>query len=289
MPGASAIRRVRTYLELVKFEHTIFALPFALAGAVLAVGGRPPLGKLALAVVAVVFARTAAMAMNRYADAADDALNPRTRGRAVPAGLVSRRSVLALSLASAGLFSLTTYFINWPAFVLGPIALAVLLGYSYTKRFTWLCHFFLGLALGLAPVGASIAVAEAAPASVWLLGLGVLLWTAGFDIIYATQDYAFDIGHATKSLPKRFGIGPALWVSSACHAGAAAAFAAVGLAAGLGFVYFIGVLALAAVLAAEHVVVRPSDLSKVNLAFFTLNGFVSMGYLGIVIVETALS
>jgi 4-hydroxybenzoate polyprenyltransferase len=282
----SLLGRARTYLEIVKFEHTVFALPFALAAGVFAAGGKAPsAARIALVIVAVVFARTAAMAMNRYADSNADALNPRTKARAVPAGLVSRGSVLALSLASAGLFTATAWLIGPLAFTLSPVVLAVVLGYSYAKRFTWLCHFWLGAALALAPLGASVAVAGTITPAVWLLAAGVLFWTAGFDIIYATQDLAFDLGHATHSLPARLGLAGALRASAACHAASVVMLTATGLAAGLGGLYFTGVGALAVVLAVEHLVVRPSDLSRVNLAFFTLNGFVSLGYFGVVVAE----
>jgi 4-hydroxybenzoate polyprenyltransferase len=263
--------------RLVKFEHTVFALPFALAAAFLAAGGVPPALPIALIVLACVFARTAAMSFNRFTDASLDAENPRTVNREIPRGKLTRGFALILTLASAAAFVATCAFINTTVLALSPVALVVVLGYSYTKRFTAMTHLALGLALGLAPLGAWLALGREITAVPILLGCAVLLWTAGFDIIYACQDVAFDRSKGLRSLPASLGIGGALLVSRVMHVVMLGCLVAVWLlAGGLGWPYLAGVAAAAVLLVYEHSLVKPSDLSKVNTAFFTMNGLVSV-------------
>ncbi len=270
------LRKTAVMLEMIKFQHTIFALPFALTGALLAAQGMPSLRTLALIVTASVCARTAAMSFNRWADAALDARNPRTSSRAIPAGELRRPFVLAVALGSAVLFVVCAAMLNRLAFWLSPAALAVLLGYSYTKHFTSLAHFVLGMALGIAPVGAWIAVRGDVTATPVLLGLGVMVWTAGFDLIYACQDYEFDVREGLYSIPARIGIARALLLSRVLHILAVATFIGAGLACGAGVLYFIGVGAVAILLVTEHLIVNPRDLSRINVAFFTVNSWVGM-------------
>jgi 4-hydroxybenzoate polyprenyltransferase len=285
---SAAIRRTALHLENVKFSHTIFALPFAVAGALLAARDLDPRTWLpsgrqaAWIVAAVVAARTAAMAMNRVADAALDKRNPRTASRPIPAGELKRGAVLTLALLASAAFVGIAFVLSPLCGVLSPAVLAVLLGYSWTKRFTVLAHAVLGLALGLAPAGAWLAVRGdfggnlAIPI---LLGVSVLTWVAGFDLIYACQDAAHDRSEGLHSIPGKFGVKAALRISAALHAATAVVFAATGVAAGLGAPYFAAVVVLALVLAYEHRIVRPDDLTRVNVAFFTANGWVSVGYL----------
>ncbi len=272
--------RLRLYLELVRFSHTVFALPFALMALFLAgTGGLPGWRTVLLVLVCLVAARTAAMAYNRLADRASDAQNPRTRARHLPAGLVSVREVALLVLGASGVFVAAAWFLNTLAFVLSFPVLALLLGYSHTKRFTAASHFVLGLALGLAPLGAWIAVRGVLDASCLipaLLGLAVLCWAAGFDILYACQDVDFDRGARLRSIPARCGVARALVVARLLHAAMLVLLLALGRAAALGGSYGAGVAACAALLAWEHSLVKPYDLSRVNLAFFTANGCVSL-------------
>jgi 4-hydroxybenzoate polyprenyltransferase len=276
--------RILTYGRLVRFTHTIFALPFAVMGAVLAsreVHGRalPPLSTCLWILAAMVGARSAAMAMNRLADAGIDAENPRTKDRELPAGKVSRREVGLFLVGALALFVFACAMLNRLALFLSPIVIFVVLAYPYTKRFTSLCHVWLGIALGLSPVGAWVAVAgrfgEGFLAAFWL-GAGVVLWTAGFDVIYALLDVEFDRKSGIYSLPAKLGAAPALAISIAFHVGTVALFVLAGLDARLGAFYYAGVGAVTALLVYEHSIVRPSDLSRVNLAFFTLNGSVSL-------------
>jgi 4-hydroxybenzoate polyprenyltransferase len=226
--------------------------------------------------VAMVGARSCAMAFNRLADANIDKVNPRTAMRAIPTGQVTKGAVWAFTLVSASLLVLAAYKLNPLAFALSPVALAVIIGYSYTKRFTALSHFWLGTSLSIAPVGAWIAIKGRFEPTPMLLGLVVLLWTAGFDIIYACQDFDFDRRLGLHSLPARFGIRRALWVSSALHLVMVALLIGVTLLTDLGALYLIGVGVVTIILVYEHAIVKPNDLSRVNLAFFTLNGMVSL-------------
>jgi len=271
--------RVADYFSLVRFSHSVFALPFALCGAWLAAGGPPELRTLGLVVVCAVAARTAAMSFNRLADAELDARNPRTAAREIPAGRVRPRAAWALVGGSAALFVGGAWLLNPLAGWLALPVLAVLLGYSWMKRVHWSAHLVLGLALGLAPLGAWIAVRGQIDASMvpalWL-ALAVLSWVAGFDLIYACQDADFDRRSGLHSIPARFGVARALALSALLHTGTLIALLLVGWSAGLSWIWWAS-LALAGVLLLwEHRIVRPDDLSRVNLAFFTLNGWLGL-------------
>ena len=261
---------------MIKFEHTVFALPFALMSAFLAAEGPPALAKFGWILVAMVGARSCAMAFNRLADAEFDAKNPRTAMRALPAGLIKKGTVWCFTLISAGLLVFAAWQLNPLAFALSPVALAVVMGYSYTKRFTALSHFWLGLSLAISPVGAWIAVQGSFALPPIILCLVVLLWTAGFDIIYACQDVSFDKTHGLHSIPAKIGIKGALWLSSALHVIAVLLLLLIPLLVELGVFYYIGVGAVVLIFIYEHAIVKPTDLSRVNLAFFTLNGMVSL-------------
>ena len=270
------LKRVGVTLDMIKFAHSVFALPFALLAAVMAAGGIPPLGKMVWIVAACIFARSAAMAFNRLHDEPLDRENPRTRGWALPAGLLTRRFVwVFLALNVAG-FVFASGMLNRLALALSPVALAVLLGYSTTKRWTAASHFFLGLALGIAPVGAWIGIRGSLAMTPILLCAGVLFWVAGFDIIYSCQDEAFDRTKGLFSLPARLGRARALAISALCHAISIVLFLAVAWAGGLGILYQLAVAATACLLAYEQSLITPRDLSRLGQAFFTLNGWVSV-------------
>jgi 4-hydroxybenzoate polyprenyltransferase len=263
-------------MEMIKFSHTIFALPFALLAAVLAAGGWPAPGTLARIVLAMIGARSAAMAHNRLADREIDAANPRTASRALPAGRISVGYVRAFLVASVALFLGAAASLNRLTLLLAPVALALLLLYAYAKRHTALSHLLLGLCLAMAPVGAWIAVRGDFGTIPLLLGLAVLLWTAGFDVIYALQDEEHDRRAGLHSIPARFGAGPALAISALFHAGMLGLLVVVWRLTGGGTLLGIGIAATAAALVYQHLVVRPGDLTRVNAAFFTANGFVSV-------------
>ena len=265
--------------ELVKFSHTIFALPFALASLLVASGGRPPARLLLLVIAAMVTARTAAMAFNRWIDADFDARNPRTATRHIPAGLLSKRFVLLVSLGSAILFVLVTYWINPLVFRLSPIALLILFGYSYTKRFTALSHLVLGLALGIAPIGAWMAARGSFELAPILLGIAVLFWVAGFDMIYATQDAEFDRQTGLHSLVVALGIPRALYGARLLHLLTLTLLICFGSYNHLTLAYYVCLVGVGILLAYEHSLVSPQNLSRVNAAFFTINGFISLLYL----------
>jgi len=269
-------RSFKTTLEMIKFSHTLFALPFALLAAVLAARGLPSWPTLGKILLAMVGARSAAMSHNRLADRAIDAANPRTASRALPSGAISAGFVRIFLAGSVALFLLAAASLNRLTFALSPVALALLLTYSYTKRFTWLSHVVLGLCLSLAPVGAWIAVRGSFGWIPLLLGLAVLLWTAGFDILYALQDEDHDRRAGLKSVPARWGTRSALAVSAALHAAMIPLLAAVWRLSGGGSLFAAGILATAAALLYQHVIVKPGDLSRINTAFFTANGFVSV-------------
>jgi 4-hydroxybenzoate polyprenyltransferase len=283
--------RTRLILEMIKFEHTIFALPFALISVLLAARSQiiPGGPTLLWILVAMVAARSAAMAFNRVADADIDRDNPRTASRHIPAGLISRMQVWIFLLVATFLFELAAWRLNFLCFALTPIALLFLLGYSYTKRFTFLCHMVLGVAIGMAPIGAWLAVRGAWDAVPLLLGAVVMLWIGGFDIIYALQDYEIDMRSSLFSLPKRLGKGRALLVSRLMHVAMIALLILIGLLAHLHAFYFAGVIVVTGLICYEHSLVKPDDLSKVNLAFFTLNGWVSVSLFGFVLLDRIFS
>lgn len=262
---------------MIKIEHTLFALPFAFLGAVLAAGGVPTVRQIFWITLAMVGARSTAMAFNRIADRDFDAENPRTKTRAIPAGVLSVGFVWAFTIFSAAIFFIAAAMLNQLTLALSPIALASILLYSYTKRWTLLSHLVLGWCLSIAPAGAWIAVRGALDSPVpWLLSLVVLLWTAGFDVMYACQDYEFDRRTGLHSIPKTYGIARALWMSRLFHAQAFSTLVALYLITHLGPLALIGVLATGALLVYQHMLVRADDLSRLNAAFFTTNAFVSL-------------
>lgn len=273
------MRSLNTYLSLIKFSHTVFALPFAIIGFVLALTqSEAPFrfSTLLLVLLCMVFARSAAMAFNRYIDRHFDARNPRTATREIPAGLVSPGSALLFTVVSSAAFVVSAYFINALCFYLSPLALLVILGYSYTKRFTPLCHLVLGVGLGLAPVGAYMAVTEAFAFSPILIGFAVFFWVAGFDIIYALQDDEFDRSHHLKSIPVYLGRTRALLLSRLFHIVSAILLLVLYGVSGLGWLYLVGWLLFSALLIYQQSIVRSDDLSRVNLAFGTTNGIASL-------------
>lgn len=284
---------MKNYLSLIKFSHTIFALPFAMVGFFLAnyvEGKSPNLTILLCIVLCMVFARSAAMAFNRYLDRDIDALNPRTTVREIPAGVISAKSALGFVIGNSLAFVLTTWFINPLCFALSPVALLVVLGYSYTKRFTSFCHFVLGLGLSLAPIGAYLAVTGHFDILPLLYSLAVLLWVSGFDIIYALQDVDFDKSLNLNSIPVRLGRVGALQLSNVLHLICAIVmiFAVwcvnnlkmdtVGEVGNFGWIHWLGASIFIGLLGYQHTLVKANDLSKVNLAFFTTNGVASVIY-----------
>ncbi len=285
------LTRTKLLMEMVKIEHTLFALPFALISFLLAIRHTPGgfnAGTLLWIVLAMVGARSAAMAFNRLADAEIDAQNPRTARRHIPAGLLSRAQVWAFLFVAVALFELAAWRLNRLCFLLSPVALLAILGYSYTKRFTALCHLFLGFAIGIAPIGAWLAVRGAFDIVPLLIGAAVMLWIGGFDIIYALQDYEFDRASNLFSLPKALGKARALTVSRLMHTLMLALLVTVGILYGLHVIYFVGVAVVAGLILYEQSLVTPDDLSRVDLAFFTLNGWVSVSLFAFVLLDSLL-
>jgi 4-hydroxybenzoate polyprenyltransferase len=275
-PSRSVLSSVRVTLEMIKIEHTLFALPFAFLGAISAARGLPSLWTAAWIAVAMVGARSAAMAFNRLVDRDFDARNPRTAMRALPAGEVGVGFVRAFTIASAALFLMAAAMLNWLALALSPIALASVLGYSYTKRFTRYSHLVLGWALAIAPSGAWVAVRGDLTLEPVLLSAAVMLWTAGFDVLYACQDADFDRETGLHSIPSRVGVARALWIARGLHAAMFAALVAFYLLTPSGVLGLVGVLTTLGLLCYQHSIVRANDLSRLNAAFFTTNAFVSV-------------
>jgi len=272
----AVLHNLRVTLEMIKWEHSIFALPFALCGAMLAAGGLPTAHQLIWIIVAMVAARSAAMAFNRLADASIDAANPRTSARALPAGHLSPVFVATFIVISSAIFVVAAAQLNRLALWLSPVALAVLLLYSYTKRFTRWSHLVLGFALGIAPSAAWIAVRGSLDPRILLLTAAVTFWVGGFDVLYACQDFDFDRQTGLHSIPRHLGILRALWVARAFHAIMLALLIALLWSFGLGKLAIVGVAVVAALLAYEHSLVSPDDLSRLNAAFFTMNGVISV-------------
>src|SRR5438132_8949888 len=274
---ATIARNVRTTLEMIKIEHTLFALPFAFLGALLAARGLPSVRQIVWITLAMVGARSTAMAFNRIADKDYDARNPRTKMRAIPAGILSVGFVMAFTMISAGLFLFAATMLNRLTLILSPIALASVVLYSYTKRWTMLSHLVLGWCLAIAPTGAWIAVRGAIDSPVpLLLSLVVMLWTTGFDVLYACQDYEFDRREGLYSIPARFGIGRSLWIARALHAGAWSSLVALYWTTQLASLALVGVFVTGALLVYQHTLVRADELCRLNAAFFTTNAFVSV-------------
>jgi 4-hydroxybenzoate polyprenyltransferase len=277
MQMAGTAGKLKTTLEMIKFEHTLFALPFAFLGAVMAAEGLPTWWQILWISLAMVGARSAAMTFNRIVDRDFDAANPRTANRELPSGQLSVRFAWVFFLASVVLFLVAAYSLNWLTFALSPIALASVLGYSYAKRFTSFSHLLLGWALAISPTGAWIAVRGAIDSEVPLLiSLFVLMWTSGFDIMYACQDHDFDRKAGLRSIPARFGVARSLWMARLFHIQAWVVLLILYLVSGLGVVALIGVGLVALLLVYQHTIVKPNDLSRMNAAFFTTNAFVSI-------------
>ena len=278
------VERLYDYAKLLRFSHTVFALPFALASVALAWPTHPlNLRTLIWLLVAMVGARSAAMGFNRLADRKLDALNPRTSLWEMPQGKVKVWEASLLTALASLVFIYAAYQLNPLCFALSPIAVGIIFFYSLTKRFTWMSHLFLGLSLSMVPMGAWLAVSDT-PGSIadlltpFLLGLAVLFWLAGFDVIYSLQDLDFDRNHGLYSIPVRFGVAWGLRLSSLFHLLTVIFLALVGLSAGLGIVYWSGMAAAALILFWEHRLVKPNDLSRINRAFFDFNAYVSVGY-----------
>lgn len=295
---------VKKYLSLIKFSHTIFAMPFALIGfcigfssvptsvvpgwhtTIISIAAPKEILKLfVLVILCMIFARSAAMAFNRYLDRSFDAKNPRTAIREIPAGLLKADNVLLFTIISSALFIICTFFINRLCFFLSPVALSVVLGYSYTKRFTALCHLILGLGLSLAPIGAYLAVTGEFALLPILFSFAVLFWVSGFDIIYALQDEEFDKQHQLHSIPTVLGKKNALLVSRILHVLSACCVFFAGIYGGFGTWYWIGAVIFGGMLIYQHSIVKPTDLSKVNIAFMTANGIASVVFAIFVITD----
>jgi 4-hydroxybenzoate polyprenyltransferase len=282
------MRNLKLILKDIRLEHTLFALPFAVMGAFIAANGVPQTRDLVLIVVAMFFARSSAMAFNRLADAKFDATNPRTKNRPLASGGADRLYYGFFVALSSAAFVATCYFINPLAFICSPFALVVVFFYSFTKRFTSLSHFFLGVALALAPIGAWIAVRGSVSPAPFLLGGAVVFWLVGLDIIYSCQDVDHDKSIGLFSIPSRFGVARALLLSGAAHIVMIAFLVLVYFAAQMGWIYLVGVGLTAALLLYEHNLVKPDDLRRVNAAFFNVNGVISVGLMVFTIADRLL-
>jgi 4-hydroxybenzoate polyprenyltransferase len=286
--SAAILHYPRLFFSLVKFEHTVFALPFAYIGALLAVDGVPGGGDLIWITVAMVGARSLAMALNRLIDVGIDARNPRTAGRELPRGALMPWQVVLFSLASLVVFLVAVFqlapIVHW----LWPIPVAGFVVYPYLKRVTWLSHAWLGAVDGLAPLGAWAAVTNELPWQAWALGAAVAVWVAGFDVLYGIFDVDFDRAHRLHSVPARFGVPAAFLVARACHVATVAFLVVAGLGLDVGLLYWLGVGAVAALLVYEHSLVSPSDTSRLDTAFFTMNGVMSVTFLAFVLGDVLL-
>jgi 4-hydroxybenzoate polyprenyltransferase len=270
------MQKIKVFFEMIKFEHTLFALPFAYLGAFLAAKGVPPVPKIFWITLAMIGARTAAMSLNRLIDRHIDARNPRTAQRAIPAGQLKANEVYLYIVLSFLLLGYSAYQLNILALLLMPIAVFFLVLYSYTKRFTWACHIVLGISLGLAPAGAWIGVTGHWALAPVLLGLGVMTWVAGFDVVYACQDVEFDRNEGLHSVPAIFGIQRGLEISAGLHIIAPIFFIAVGVVMSMSWLYYMGVVIAIVLLYRQHRLVSADDFSKIGVAFFDLNGYLSL-------------
>ncbi|MEA2116218.1 MAG: UbiA-like polyprenyltransferase [Thermodesulfobacteriota bacterium] len=269
-------QKLKIMLEMIKFKHTVFAMPFALMGAFLAGRGFPPLRVFFWVVVAMVGARTAAMTFNRIVDRRFDAANPRTEKRAIPAGEVTIGESWLMVIGSSVMFFFACWMLNTMALIIAPIALSLTFVYSLTKRFTWLCHVVLGVALAFSPLGGWVAVAGSLSGYPWVLSLGVLFWVAGFDCIYACLDADFDRKAGLYSMPASFGRKKAFRLAVFFHVLAFFFFTLTGYLQGLNVVYYIGIILTGGALFYQHIVVNPKDLSKIQVSFFSMNGFIAL-------------
>lgn len=281
--GSGPIAKLRLLLASIRFEHSLFALPFAYMGMVLAAMGLPTWWQLLWITVAMVAARTLAMSANRVIDIRQDRLNPRTASRALVTGALNRKEMVAMATVSLAVFVIAAGMLNTLALALAPVAAVAVVGYSYVKRFTWLTHFALGWADAIAPAGGWIGVSGTLPLEGVVLAFAVAMWVGGFDLFYACQDIEFDRTHGVHSIPRRFGPGVAFWVARAMHLATSMSLLALGLWMGLGFPYYVGWALASALLIYEHTIISPRDLSRLNTAFFNVNG-----YIGVVVLAFAL-
>ena len=276
MNSVAPIKRARIYLDAIKFEHTLFALPFAYLGMILASRGWPGWPIVVWTTLAMAGARTGAMAANRLIDAGLDARNPRTATRAIPQGLMSRPEMLGLATGGFALLHIAAWQLNGLALALAPVAMLAVTLYSYTKRFTWGSHWILGLVDGIAPVGGWIAVTGTFSLEAIVLALAVMFWIGGFDVLYGLQDVEFDRQHGLHSIPARFGVRKALWTTRASHAATIVMLLALGNISNLGWTYWVGVGLIGCLLTYENLLLKPHDLSRLNIAFFNINGYIAI-------------
>jgi len=269
-------KKIALYLKMIKFSHSIFALPFAFTAALMAVSGIPSLKQIFWIVVAMVSARSGAMGLNRIIDRKIDAANPRTANREIPSGKINVGSAVFFTVLSLTVFVFSAYMLNPLCLKLSPLAIVVLLLYSYTKRFTWLSHIVLGIAISAAPVGAWIAVRGAFNAEILPIAFAVVFWLAGFDVLYALQDIEFDRSHGLHSIPERFGINDTLIFSRVFHIITWGLLAFTGIIFDLGIFYWIGMAVVGGLFIYEHSLVKPNDLSRLDMAFFNMNGYISI-------------
>ncbi|MCX8084585.1 MAG: putative 4-hydroxybenzoate polyprenyltransferase [Calditerrivibrio sp.] len=270
------MQKLKDFLKMIKFEHSLFALPFAFTGAIIAANGLPSFKQIFWIAVAMIGARSGAMGLNRVIDAEIDKLNPRTAQREIPTGKIKKGEAIVYIIISFILYEIATYQLNMLSFILSPIPILIFFIYSYTKRFTALCHIILGIALGLAPVGAYVAILGRVDISILLLGLGVMFWVAGFDIIYAIQDIDFDREKGLFSIPRFLGINGSLWVSRVFHIIAFSLFISVKYFSNLGYFYLVGVLGSGLFMIYEHYILKKSNLQKLSIAFFNINAYISL-------------
>ncbi|MBM2834267.1 MAG: ubiA [Candidatus Brocadiaceae bacterium] len=285
MGFSHVLQKITTLLNLIKFSHTIFSFPFAVMSAFLAAGGMPGIKQLLLIIAALVTARSAAMSFNRLVDTHYDVNNPRTTYRVTLQKKIGRTNMWMFTILCAALFFFCAWSLNRLALYMSPLAILIVFGYSYTKRFTHLSHFVLGLALALSPIGAWVGIQGTLAVTPFLLACAVVLWTAGFDIIYACQDVEHDVRSGLHSIPKRLGIKGALILSGILHLFMVGILLILPRYAGLGIIYSLGVYIVAALLLYEHSLVKPKDLSRINTAFFTMNGIISMGLMGVTLID----
>jgi len=273
---AALAERIKLYLGMIKIAHSVFALPFAFTAAILAASGMPSLYQIFWITVAMVGARSGAMGLNRIIDRKIDAANPRTCSREIPAGRINVRDAVLFTAVSLAIMVFAAYQLNTACFILSPVAIFILVAYSYTKRFTWASHIVLGIAIAGAPLGAWIAVKSTIDPQILPLVIAVIFWLAGFDILYALQDIDFDRQQGLYSIPKRFGIRTSLLFSRIFHAVTFTLLIVTGLVFSLNYFYWLGLLIVLALLVYEHSLVRPDDLSRLNMAFFNMNGYISI-------------
>lgn len=276
MPENKPLNRLVLYLKMIKFSHSVFALPFAFTGAIMAVSGIPSPHQIFWIIAAMVGARSGAMGLNRIIDRKIDAANPRTKNREIPAGKIEFKNVAALTIISFLILILAAYMLNPLCLKLSPVAIAVLFIYSYTKRFTWASHFVLGLSLSAAPLGAWLAVRGTFNLNILPLSLAVVFWLAGFDTLYALQDIEFDKAHGLYSIPQRFGIKKALYLARIFHIISVLLLLYTGLIFDRNIYYWLGLTIVSALFLYEHSLIKPTDLTKLDMAFFNMNGYISV-------------